>query len=436
MFFIQQDGLSTLSLKEIFMKKMTLILNGAQLSSLLTLAKKANRKAEDGYQDVYVQLDPKTNTLLMIAGSCMDMHEWTISNVDIPFRRTVAFSLAADSLFEGLNMMCKNSRIVIEQIKSSLFELGFPDLKKFRRVISSNVKKVHIDYMTQRDESNFQSMKCANLSQILKPIEDAKPFELMEVKAVDGVVVINTRRDNKNFKQERKLNSQLNVEMTFTENVFDELNFICKNNPNDNIEVSMQPNVIFIKSKSGSSRFSIDGINSFQNRKTDSHSEVVNFILDAYKLKDELMSYIALRELKKQEQSYLFIYNNKVMVNAYSEHNKCAEMINIIESSNDEYREVFLVNLHHIKNLKVRDITSHHKMRVSIDRFESGEHRLSFFSHGESQYPFFSIRIVPAPDAREKVLSVYSEYCKQLEDQQDNTDKQLDMLGYGGLMNI
>lgn len=75
---------------------------------------------------------------------------------------------------------------------------------------------------------------------------------------------------------------------------------------------------------------SVPDYSNFLSRIEAKREPVISFVLNAYKLKEELKSYVKIHDIKQQEQSYLLFHQGKLTVFATSKSLKCADILELI----------------------------------------------------------------------------------------------------------
>jgi len=186
--------------------------------------------------------------------------------------------------------------------------------------------------------------------------------------------------------------------------------------------------------------FDIPEMGNFLEKAESEQKTIISFMLNAYKLKDELNRYVKLYEIKKTEQSYLLFHKGKLMICAVTEHSKCAKMIELIDSNFENKTLLYMINSHEFKQLKVKDTTEHHNLMASIIESNEGV-TFSLFTKTDLEHPFFSVNCVKVPQMKGLIMDIYGSYQLQIKQQATTTEKpakevQSDMFNYAELLDV
>lgn len=164
---------------------------------------------------------------------------------------------------------------------------------------------------------------------------------------------------------------------------------------------------------------------------------VISFILNGYKLKDELGGYVKMHDIKQQEQSYLLFHKGSSVVCAKAADQDCADPLERIDVKSSEDDLLLMVNLHLFKDFKVT--TEHHTLKASITKSHDGEYYFSFYSSSDPRNAFFSVLCIAAPSHMSEIKDLHDQLKKQLIAQKEKvkvSHELLDLVGYGELLDV
>lgn len=420
-------------------------LDSKEIDKLRFLLGSTDKRAQD-YKKVLIVIEPNDAGATFVAGNALMMNSLTVINIEIDKNysgKSFFSAYEADILLEVIKRSPQS--LLIQLIHDGGLddsEMVFPKLPNLRHAYGEEVEQVHLDYFNARSAEEFTQYKKDSLLGFIQHADkECKPFEYIVVESNESVGDrVKVQRDGEVFYQELSTRSQLNLNVCLDKHSISTLESICASSNEESIGMRVDLGSISFQTGGCISKIKIPDHADFLSKTTRKKEVIISFLLDAYKLKDELESYTKLNSIKKQDKSYLFITNRRLVVCAESEKLKCADILELIDMSTVNNELLLMVNLHDFKDLKIKDVTEFNKMKASITRSEIGDYQFSFFHSSDPDHAFFSVACVSVPNHIEIVEPIYQELEAQRASQDEKAVKkeneQMDMLGYGELLDV
>ncbi len=413
-------------------------------TSLVNLLGKVDKKSTE-YRKVLLKLDPMKKETVFVAGNAIFMSSLTIGDIEMstPNEKEILFiSFDADVLLDSLSDGENGLDILLQRYECERIEMTFPKLTKLRRAFSKEADQIHLDHFKiLENDSVTQYNKDALLSLVQLVDEQCKPFEYVLLNSEkEGGDSVKVQRDGEVFSEFLDTKAHLGIEICLDKKTINTLEEICKNTDEEEIGLRIEHNSIIFKLKDCITSITIPDHSDFLSKIVAKKEIVISFLVDAYKLKAELSSYVSMHDIKQQEQSYLLFCNGKLIVCAKSESLECADILELIAASSNMNDLVLMVNLHLFKDLKVKDATEFHKLKASITKASNGEYCFSFFHSKDPGHPFFSVPCVSAPSHLDDVKGLYKLLEAQLANQQKKPSteegEQIELIGFEELLEV
>ena len=395
------------------------------------------------YRKTLFVINHKTKKLRIIAGNEAGMSEVVIGELSgcDEDREDEMYSFDADIIADALSSNIDDIRMYRHKDLDHV-TLHFPSLFVYRQAYSYEPDSEHLEYIQKTNSANYQTINRQTMASLLQNVENTqKPFEYVQIESQVGVFdSVKTQRDGKVFKSEMEFKTGLGINLSLDEKSFMRLKNGIDESSDEKIDISVQYDKVIIRSANEITLFDIPEMGNFLEKAESEQKTIISFMLNAYKLKDELNRYVKLYEIKKTEQSYLLFHKGKLMICAVTEHSKCAKMIELIDSNFENKTLLYMINSHEFKQLKVKDTTEHHNLMASIIESNEGV-TFSLFTKTDLEHPFFSVNCVKVPQMKGLIMDIYGSYQLQIKQQATTTEKpakevQSDMFNYAELLDV
>jgi hypothetical protein len=413
---------------------------------LVDLLKKIDKKSLE-YRKFLVKVDPVEKEVNFVAGNATLMKSVSIDSISVETEdqssdNVIFISFDADVLLDALADGNSELDILLQSEGHERVEMTFPKLTKLRRAFSKEVENVHLEHFNILGSDSVTQCNKDNLLGLVRLVdEQCQPFECVLLNSdKNNIDSVKVQRNGEVFSETLGTKTHLGIEICLDKKTINILEDICESSDEEDIGLRIEHDSIIFKLKDSITSVSIPDHSEFLSKIVAKKEVVISFILDAYKLKAELSSYVSMHDIKQQEQSYLFFFKEKLIVCAKSESLECADMLDLIAASSNDENLVLMVNLHLFKDLKVKDVTEFHKLKASIIKSVEGEYSFSFFHSEDPLHAFFSVPCIYAPSHLTEVKKLYGQLKKQLADQKKKPikkeNKQLDLVGFEELLDV
>lgn len=413
-------------------------------AKLVGLLKKVDKKSAE-YRKVLLKLDPIKKEAIFVAGNATLMSSLILDDIEmsIPNEKKVIFiSFDADVLLDTLSDGNNDLDILLQSDENERIKMTFPKLTKLRRAFSKEADQIHLDHFKILENDCVTQYNKDDLLSLVQLVdEQCKPFEYVLLNSEkEGGDSVKVQRDGEVFSEILDTTTHLGLEICLDKKTINTIEEICENSNEKEIGLRIEHDSIIFKSKDCITSIAIPDHSDFLSKIVAKKEIVISFLVDAYKLKAELSSYVSMHDIKQQEQSYLLFSNGKLIVCAKSENLECANILELIAASSNADDLVLMVNLHLFKDLKVKDATEFHKLKASITKSVDGEYCFSFFHSADPQHPFFSVPCISAPSHLDEVKELYKLLEDQLAEQHKKPSKeegdQFELIGYEELLEV
>lgn len=408
---------------------------------LVILLETADKKSPE-YRKFLLELDKKSGEITFVVGNSQVMSRLIVGGgeLDQTMNDKEYFSHNADLLLNVLSSPAISLNITLNSDKTGRIEMTFPSLPKLRKGYCKGIEEVHLKSLNVIDDANVKKYDKDTLHRLVQVVdEQCRPFEFVLLNSEEGGDSVKVQRDGEVFSEKLDTNTHLGIELCLDKKTISIIDDVCESSTEKEIGVHVGQGEIIFKLKDRVTSVSIPGHSDFLSKIESKKDTVISFILNGYKLKDELGGYVKMHDIKQQEQSYLLFHKGKLVVCAKSEDQDCADILDLIDVKSSEDDLLLMVNLHLFKDFKVKDTTEHHKLKASITKSHDGEYCFSFYSRSDPQHAFFSVPCIAAPSHMSEIKDLHAQLKKQLIAQKKKvkvSHEQLDLVGYGELLDV
>jgi hypothetical protein len=416
-------------------------LSAHKCKELAILLETADKKSPE-YRKFLLELDKKSGEITFVVGSSEVMSRLIVGegSFDQTMNDKEYFSHNADLLLNVLSSPATSLNIRLSSDKTGRVEMTFPSLPKLRKGYCKGIEDVHLQYLNETDDASVKRYDKDTLLGLVQLVdEQCRPFEFILLNSEEGGDSVKVQRDGEVFSEKLDTNTHLDFKLCLDKKTIGTIENVCESSTEKEIGIHLgQGEVIFIL-KDRVTSVSIPGYSDFLSKIESKKEIVISFILNGYKLKEELGGYVKMHDIKQQEQSYLLFHKGKLVVCAKSEDQACANILDLIDATSNANDLLLMVNLHLFKEFKVKDSAKYHKLKASITKSHDGEYCFSFYSSSDPHHAFFSVPCIVAPSHVSEIKALYKELIKQLEAQKKKVEvsnEQFDLVGYDELLGV
>ena len=419
----------------------TIISLGAnKIQELIFLLKTADKKSPE-YRKFLLELDKKSGEITFVVGSSQVISCLRVEGgcFDHAMGDKEYFSHNADLLLNVLSSSDTSLDIMLSSDKTGRIVMTFPSLSKLRKGYCKGIEDVHLQYMKAKDDTKAKQYDKNTVLGLVKLVEvKCRPFENVLLNSEEGGDSVKVQRDGEVFFEKLDTNTHLDIELCLDKKTIGIIEDVLGSSTEKEIGIYVGQREIIFKLKDRMTSVSIPDNSDFLSKIESKKDTVISFLLNGYKLKGAIDSYVEMDDIKKQEQSYLLFFEGALGVCAKAKDQACADILDLIDATSNVSDLLLMINLHLFKGFNVKDVTEHHKLKASITKSHGGEYCISFYSSSNPRNAFFSIPCIAAPGHMNEIKELCIELKKQLREQKKKkvSNEQLDLIGYGELLDV